>query len=173
MIRGISFDKQLFKSNDFALMTKRFFGNSDGIVEGCEVSSNAGNVLIEPGYFVASGYYTNLSSQEVIPVTTGKLVYEIDLSKTNTESSFLQGSFKVITIAPIQEDLFNGGTLYQYPIADVVVTGGIITELVDLTSNIMEDLLSKLNAVPTFYSGTSAPTNSEGNNGDVYYQYEL
>lgn len=197
MIRGITFDKQLFKSNDFALMTKRFFGDMDGVVYGSEVTSNANNILINPGYFQASGYYVCLTSQEVIPAVAGtnKLVFEIDLSKTNTEVAFNQGSFKFISGALTQQDLFNGGTIYQIHIADVVSTGSAITSLTVQWKNVFGNALLKTGGTVTgnlsvtgttdsailkqngkivseIYSGTTVPNDSLGKNNDIYIQYE-
>lgn len=68
MIRAITYDKQLFKSNDFALMSKRFFNNQDGKVYGCELGTSGNTVTIGIGWFIASGYYANISSQEVIEI---------------------------------------------------------------------------------------------------------
>lgn len=128
MIRGITFDKQLFKSNDFALITNKFFSNNDGKVNGCDLSTSGNTITINTGWFIASGYYTNISAQEVIEVTqSGTLVYEIDLSKTNTVQSFNQGSFKIITENARQDDLFNNGTIYQLPIAEISTDGSSTT----------------------------------------------
>lgn len=124
MIRGITYDKQLFKSNDFSLMTKKFFNNNDGKVNGCTLTTSGNNVVIGAGWFIASGYYTNIPNQEVVEITeNGILVYEIDLSKTNTTQVFNQGSFKVITGTPQKDDLFNNGEIYQMPIANVTTDG--------------------------------------------------
>jgi len=151
MIRGITFDKQIFKSNDFAMMTKRFFNNSDGIVNGCNLSASGNTVLISKGWFVSSGYYTNLSSQEVVEITqSGTLVYEIDLTKINTVQAFNQGSFKVITGTPTQQDLFDGGTLYQMPIAEVTTDGTNATITETIWENIQEDLQTQINNISTY-----------------------
>ena len=82
MIRGITYNKQLFKSNDFALMTRRFFNNGDGKVNGCDLSTSGNTITIAKGWFIASGYYNNISSQEIVEVSqSGVLVYEIVLTK--------------------------------------------------------------------------------------------
>ncbi len=128
MIRGITYNKQLFKSNDFALMTKKFFDGNDGVVSGCALGTSGNTIAINPGWFIASGYYTNISSQEIVTVDqNGTLVYEIDLSKENTIQSFNQGSFKIIAEDPTKEDLFNGGEIYQMPIATVETDGTVAT----------------------------------------------
>ncbi|MDD2954359.1 MAG: hypothetical protein PHC95_14615, partial [Parabacteroides sp.] len=49
-----------------------------------------------------------------------QLVYEIDLSKTNTVTNFQQGAFKLLTSfdgwqSYTQQDLFDGGYIYQIP----------------------------------------------------------
>lgn len=126
MIRGITYDKQLFKSSDFSLMTKKFFNNNDGIVEGCSISKSGNNVVIGTGWFIASGYYTNIETEQILPISSGKLVYEIDLTKTNTTEIFNQGSFKIILGTPRKDDLFNGGTIYQLVFAEI--NGATITK---------------------------------------------
>lgn len=137
MIRGITYDKQLFKSNDFALMTNKFFSNNDGKVNGCNLSTSGNTIIMDTGWFIASGYYTNISTQEVIEATqSGTLVYEIDLSKTNTIQSFNQGSFKIITGTARQDDLFNNGTIYQLPIAEITIDGTNTT----ITKTLWDDI---------------------------------
>ena len=143
MIRGITYDKQLFKSNDFALMVNKFFNGNDGKVNGCNLSASGNTIVISSGWFIASGYYTNLPSQEVIEVSqSGTLVYEIDLSKTNTTQSFNQGEFKIITETPTQEDLFGGGNIYQLPVAEITTDGTNASIISTLWQNIKGEAIS-------------------------------
>lgn len=165
MIRGITYDKQFFKSSDFALMTKRFFRNNDGIVYGCDITNTANTVVISKGYFATSGYYTCLSSAEVVQISKGgTLVYEIDLGKVNTDTRFEQGSFKVIDGNPVKSDLFADGLIYQYPIARFNFTNNAISNFVVLASKVFgdENVVRK---------GTQPPDNSVGTDGDEYLQY--
>lgn len=168
MIRGITYDKQLFKSNDFSLMTKKFFNNNDGKVNGCTLTTSGNNVVIGTGWFIASGYYTNIPNQEVVEITeNGILVYEIDLSKTNTTQVFNQGSFKVITGTPQKDDLFNNGEIYQMPIANVTTDGTNAS----ISCLIWEDIIG--DAVTTdrlVYSTTEKATPQKWIDGKTIYR---
>lgn len=126
MIRAITFDKQLMKSEDFAHITRYFYQGKMGVTKGCEISEDAsGNIVISDGYFSIYGRYLKVEGEEVIEVPQipsgvlySILVFEIDLSKENTIDEFAQGHFKIISDVsgyptPIQEDLENGGTIYQ------------------------------------------------------------
>lgn len=153
MIKGITFDKQAFKSSEFALMTKKFFNNIDGRIRGVDITYTDTSIIISEGYFISSGYYTKIITEEIISVTNGTwtLVYEIDLSKTNTEEVFSQGSFKLINTAVIHNDLFDGETIYQLEFATCIMTDGVITDfeskLKDVTSDIFNQLDTKVDKV--------------------------
>ena len=124
---GITFDKQLLTSRQHAHFQRLFLHSTDGITKGREVSQSGNNVFVQKGFFVISGRFVEVTGVETIetpPVTSGtlycKVVYEVDLSKTNTESNFTQGQFKTLTNAAgypstIQEDLDDNGTIYQMP----------------------------------------------------------
>ena len=148
--KGITFDKQLFKSGEFALMAKKFFNSVDGRIQGVTISNTSTTIVIGPGYFISSGYYTKITSDEIISVTNGTwtLIYEIDLTKINTTDIFLQGSFKLINTTLRKDDLFNGGTIYQLALATVTMSSGIITlftsVLIDVTSDIFSTLTTKV-----------------------------
>jgi len=129
MIRGITFSKQSVSSNDDAHIYKMLLGGKDGKTKGCKMTFGTDDIYISEGYFFASHRLVEISSTETITspiVSTGvlycRLVFEIDLSKTNTNTDFLQGYFKIISAdsnypALTQEDLDDGGTIYQLPFA--------------------------------------------------------
>lgn len=131
---GITFDKQLLTSRQHAHFQRLFLHSTDGITKGCEVSQSGNNVFVQKGFFVISGRFVEVTGVETIetpPVTSGtlycKVVYEVDLSKTNTESNFTQGQFKTLTSAAgypatIQEDLDDNGTIYQMPFCQYTKT---------------------------------------------------
>lgn len=189
MIRGITFSNQTFKSKDFALMTRRFFNNNDGIVEGCDITYSSSNIVINKGYFVTDGYYSCIENNEIINASgDGTLVYEIDLSKNNTETDFLQGKFKIITGTVVQEDLFNGGSIYQCPFGNITFSNGTITNFEktikvitgdaitssggDVSGTLNVSILKQNNKrVNMIYSGTTEPDNSIGENGDIYVKF--
>lgn len=167
MIRGITYSKQKIKSNEFAFLQKRSVHNMDGIITGCHISYTDDNIIIDEGMFIADGYLTAIDSQEVIPAKNGTLVFRIDLSKTNTTTEFNQGFFSFITGEPRKDDLFNGGTIYECPIAEVVVSSNIIISC----TNLLEELIFE--RVPRILTGADIPNDGLGENGDYYERYEV
>ena len=195
---GNGFDKQLMKSNVFANAMARFFNNLDGTLVGCGISQGATSITIAIGKFVASGYLTSITSPQAIDFSgqgdgVYNAVYEIDLSKTNTTSVFNQGVFKIISGSPTQEDLFDGGNVYQLVMAQVTVAGGVITDVSDDVGLINGDALLKSGGtitgdlvvtgdtnsltlkqngklVPDNQTDTTVPNDANGKDNDLYVQ---
>lgn len=127
--RGITFSKQAVSSNDDSHIYKVLLGGRKGRTKGCRMSHGMDDIYISDGYFFAANRLIEITSQETISspvVTTGttycRLVFEIDLTKINTNDSFNQGYFKILTSGAgypdiTQEDLENGGNVYQLPFA--------------------------------------------------------
>lgn len=144
-VRGITFSKQTVSSNDDSHIYKLLLNGREGTTKGCKMTYSKDDIYISDGYFFISNRLAEVPSMETIStpiVTTGtnycRLVFEIDLSKTNTNSSFEQGYFKILTSATtypdiIQEDLENGGNVYQLPFAKFTKTvdgiGSFVSEL--------------------------------------------
>lgn len=144
-VRGITFDNQLLKSEDFAHQTNYFYQGKMGVTKGCEISIDAnGNLVVADGYFIIFGRQVANVGDTVVKVPTvasgtlySKLVFTIDLTLENTETEFNQGYFEIISNSVaypnlIQEDLDNGGTKYQlefYKFANTVpgITNGVDT----------------------------------------------
>lgn len=144
MINGITFSEQLIRSKDFAHFMHTFLNSTSGITKGCEVSANENNVYVQKGYFIQYGRFVEIIGTETVPspeVLSGQLyctlVFEIDLSKVNSTSVFNQGYFKTLTsttdnVTLIQQDLDNGGTVYQLPFAQYVKTISGIEQFRDI-----------------------------------------
>ena len=145
MIRAVTFDKQLLKSEDFAHQVNQFYQGKMGVSKGCEISTDVdGNIVITDGYFSVYGrLLRNLGNTivEVPAVASGTLysflVFEIDLSQENTIDLFNQGTFKILSNAIAyptltQEDLDNGGTIYQLEFCRFENTVAGIVNLVDI-----------------------------------------
>ena len=139
MIQGITFADQLTKSEDFAHLQNKWFNGVSGVTKGCAVSADTDNVYVGAGYFIICGRLVRIVGTETIAsevVEVNKycsVVFEIDLSKTNSTTVFTQGYFKILsdtTAYPslIQEDLDNGGTVYQMEFARYIKTTTSITE---------------------------------------------
>lgn len=144
-IRGITFSKQSVSSNDDSHLHKLFLNGRKGRTKGCKISFGTDDIYVSPGYFIAANRLIEIPSIETITtaiITTGttfcRLVFEIDLSKTNTSSEFNQGYFRVLTSLAdypeiTQEDLEEGGSVYQLPFAKFTKTiegiGNFVAEL--------------------------------------------
>lgn len=128
-IRGITFSKQSVSSNDDAHLNRVLLGGGDGRTRGCKMTHGTDDIFISEGYFLIAGRLVEIPSSESIstPVISSgtsycRLVFEIDLSKQNTNTEFLQGAFKILTSSTgypeiTQEDLEGGGNVYQLPFA--------------------------------------------------------
>ena len=92
---------------------------------------------------MTAGRWTKITGVETVPspeIISGQIycivVYEIDLSQTNTPSEFNQGHFKTLTSTTAypditKEDLENGGTIYQFPFCQYVKNTSGISQFVD------------------------------------------
>lgn len=132
--RGVTFNKQTCKSEDDALIFHTFLNGCSGKIKGCAVTYDAHNVYMSTGYFMAYGRLVNIFGAETltpVAIPTGtqynRLVFTIDLSKENTAAEFKQGFFQFLSSYDAyptltRQDLFNGGTVYQIPIAKFTLT---------------------------------------------------
>lgn len=146
MINGITFSERLITSEDFAHFMYTFLNQANGITKGCGLSHTDGTIYIQNGYFIQHGRMVQILGTEEIAspsVVSGqlycKVVFEIDLSKTNTAEEFLQGAFKTLYSESgypkeTKEDLDNGGTLYQMPWCQYIKTSSGISNFYDLRS---------------------------------------
>lgn len=190
MIRAITFDKQLMKSEDFAHQVNYFYQGKMGVTKGCEISQDAdGNIVISDGYFSVYGRYLKIEGDEVIEVPDipsgtlySILVFEIDLSQENTIDEFNQGRFRIISDASdylelIQEDLDNGGTIYQMEFCRFENTVAGISNLLDtriilsLEMYTMQDDFNDLKQDHETHLAESAQKHitESGSNDDGYY----
>lgn len=144
-IQGITFQKQLVSSNDDAHIHKIILNGRKGKTKGCTMTFGKDDIYIANGYFFAANRLVKIASMETIAtpiVSSGttycRLVFEIDLTKTNTNTSFEQGYFKVLSSTSdypgiTQEDLEDGGNIYQLPFARFTKTasgiGSFVSEL--------------------------------------------
>lgn len=130
MIKGITFDEQTVKAENMAHFMKKFSCDANGITRGCGISYDSDNMYISEGYLLIQGREIQIigtHSFALEKVTTGeqycRVVYEIDLSKSNTEDAFNQGALKTLTSSSgypsvTQQDLEdNPEGIYQYLLA--------------------------------------------------------
>lgn len=153
MLRGHVFKSQTFANEIFAIFIDTFLDGNMGIVKGCELSNTNNSVTIGEGCFCVKGRFLEILGNETINISDNgyySLICEIDLSKENTKEDFLQGNVKVIsgtTTYPTltQQDLNNGGTLYQYEFARFRMTDAGITDFTDRRTFLnLESIYSKI-----------------------------
>ena len=144
----------MFYSADFAHFQHFWLNGQSGITKGCSITNTSTNVTIGKGYFIVHGRLLNVEVAEVIGSAYGfetgynRIVYEIDLSKNNTVTEFKQGAIKVLhSEALTQQDLDNGGTVYQYPLCHFQWSGtGIASFVVDAAELDWENAFATLQA---------------------------
>lgn len=140
-IRGITFSKQVVSSNDDAHIYGILLDGRNGRTKGCKMTFGTDDIYISEGYFFVANRLVAINDSETIasPIvgttTFCRLVFEVNLSQTNTTSLFNQGAFKILTDAadypaPRQEDLENGGEVFQLPFARFIKTVSGISNFV-------------------------------------------
>ena len=140
MIEGMIYDQQNIAAIDMAKVFWMYGGKRDGIIDGCTMTYTNSAINLAAGYFSARGHLTKLSGTTSVSLPTVSsgtlycnLVYQIDLSQSASENSFTQGSFLILTSnsgypTVTQEDLDNGGSIYQMSFAKFVLgASGIST----------------------------------------------
>ena len=142
MIRGITFASQRTFSADFAHFQNVLLGAS-GITKGCLITEQSGEITVSGGYFFCCGREVAIEESEtvVVPDRYGTdlfctIVFEIDLSKSNTLATFNQGYFRTLTSvddypAPTQQNIDADGTIYQMPFATYKLTATGIADFTD------------------------------------------
>ncbi len=140
MIKGHVFQSQTFHNEAFAHFINTFLNGYSGITKGCEISHTDNSVSIFDGYFCVAGRFLQIIGNETKSDLTKSgyysLVCEIDLDKINTEDELKQVDIKTIVSQNtypnlIQEDLDNGGKVYQYEFARFRIIDEKIAEFID------------------------------------------
>lgn len=145
MLKGEVFGRQLFENQIFALFINTFLNGNNGVcgdyLNGMEVTYSGSNVTVDTGAVCIQGRFLEEDSGTTISAGTNslfcKLVIEIDLDKVNTDETFNQGYYKIITDANnypavTQTDIVgtNSG-VYQYELARFKTSASGITDFVD------------------------------------------
>lgn len=156
MLKGHVFKFQTFANEAFAHFINTFLQGNMGITKGCDLSKTSNSVTISAGYFCVMGRFLEIVGNETISdiSNTGyyQLICEIDLSKTNTSSELNQAVIKLIRNTSgyatlTKEDLFDGGSVYQYEFARFKVTEAGITEFTDRRTFLnLASLYSQINS---------------------------
>ena len=177
MLKGHVFSKQIFNNSIFALFINTFLSGKDGVSNnyknGMEVTYSGRNISIDTGAVCIQGRF--LEEDSLTQLSTGtdnafcKLVIEIDLNKQNTETSFVQGAYKIIKSTSNYPNLTqtnivkNNAGIYQYELARFKTTSAGISEFEDRRTfldfetiytyiendykNVLEELQEQLNGI--------------------------
>lgn len=146
MLKGHVFSKQFFGNPIFALFVNTFLDGNNGVSNnyknGMQVTYNGSNVTVDTGVVCIQGRFLEEDSSTSIAAGTDsmycKLVIEIDLDKENTDSSFLQGAYKIVKSASSYPTLTqtnivkNVSGIYQYELARFRTSSSGITEFQDM-----------------------------------------
>ena len=146
MLKGHVFSKQLFGNPIFALFINTFLNGTDGVSNnfknGMQITYSGSNVTVDSGAVCIQGRFLEEDSSTTISAGTDnmycKLVIEIDLDKENTDSSFLQGAYKIVKSASSYPNLTqtnivkNVSGLYQYELARFKTSLSGITNFQDM-----------------------------------------
>ncbi len=156
MVKGETYDKQLFESDAFRHFINIFLNKQSGVTKGCEITKDTQNITVAAGCFVIQGglLKETTGTDNAIPTEAGyyKLVYEIDLSKTNNKDEFKQGSYKFVKAIGdypklTQEDLDEGGTIYQLPFCQFRITEEGIQDFADIRTRVNYGIYEKKGTV--------------------------
>lgn len=146
MLKGHVFSKQIFGHPIFALFINTFLNGENGISDnyknGMAITYNNSTLTVQSGAVCIQGRFLEEDSSTDIPAGTDnsycKLIIEIDLDKQNTDSEFVQGSYKIVKSSSSYPNLIqtnivkNTSGIYQYELARFRTTSSGITDFTDM-----------------------------------------
>ncbi len=146
MLKGHVFSKQLFGNPIFALFVNTFLNGQNGVSNnyknGMAVTYAGSTLTVDSGAVCIQGRF--LEEDTSTPISAGtdtaycKLVIEIDLDKQNTETSFMQATYKIVKSVSSYPNLTqtnivkNNSGIYQYELARFKTSASGITEFKDM-----------------------------------------
>lgn len=183
MLKGHVFSKQLFGNPIFALFINTFLNGANGVSNnyknGMAVTSSGSTVTIDSGAVCIQGRFLEEDSSSTITAGTDnafcKLVIEIDLDKQNTESEFVQGTYKIVKGTSSYPNLTqtnivkNNAGIYQYELARFRTNSNGITDFSDRRTFL--DFNSIYDAIETEYKAVLEQLQNElanVQNGSAY-----
>ncbi|MEL7610345.1 MAG: hypothetical protein AAGU74_12710 [Bacillota bacterium] len=135
-LNGVTFDLRTVKAQDDGVVRKALAGK-DGIIYGCGLSYSGLNVTIAPGWFLTAGRVVQIDENLTLPIsasgnTYARLRFKVDLSIAASASTFTQGMF-AWDVSPsgsfaalTQEDIYNGGDVYEIEFCVVQIASSIV-----------------------------------------------
>lgn len=183
MLKGHVFSKQLFGNPIFALFINTFLNGTNGVSNnyknGMKVTYSGSTVTVQSGAVCVQGRFLEEDTSFNISAGTStafcKLVIEIDLDKTNTESEFNQGVYKIVKgtnsyPALTQTNIVkNNSGKYQYELARFKTGTSGITNFQDMRTFL--DFNSIYNSITVEYRSVLTQLQkelSDAKNGSIY-----
>lgn len=181
MLKGEVFGRQLFENQIFALFINTFLNGNNGVcgdyLNGMAVTYSGNNVTVDTGAVCIQGRFLEEDAGTTLDAGSTalfcKLVIEIDLDKVNTDETFNQGYYKIITDSSAyptltQTDIvgLNSG-VYQYELARFKTSTNGITDFVDTRtyldiSSIYDNVTTMIqNAIDSIEDGSAFVTKNE------------
>ena len=138
-INGITFDRMRVTTKSDALLYYTMLDNNDRIIKGYKnelnVSATGLSVFVSTGACVVQGRLIDIDEEELVSVSandTGYICLVIDLTQVNTSEGEAgtpgytpvnnQVRLEVVKTL-VQQDLFEDGKLYTFPLASFTSTG--------------------------------------------------
>lgn len=167
--KGINFARQHLVPVDDGNLYRAIF--QDGSLHGCQISTSGAVLTMTAGYIMCGGRQIEITADESFTLneqTSGyaRILLQIDLTQTATESTFQQVSTLIQYAATeegfatlIQQDINNGGSLYQMQLALVSLAAGGISAIVEDLP--VADLRGGGGLNFSIVGGTTQPTGKE------------
>ena len=204
MLKGEVFGRQLLENQIFALFINTFLNGNNGVcsdyLNGMAVTYSGNNVTIDSGAVCIQGRFLEEDTSTTLDAGNSnlfcKLVSEIDLDKINTEDSFNQGYYKIVTDSVDYPSLTqtnivgtNSG-IYQYELARFKTSANGITDFQDMRTTLsiptiyddirqmVQDAIDSIEdgsafALKTELNGTTLYQNSTGTTGTVTLSQDI
>lgn len=144
----------------------------NGVLEGLEVTQRSGMMVVSAGKAIINGYIFCMDTEKTfnIPVSDtqrlDRIILQLDLSERKISIVYKTGTSSV---APA---LTQNSEIYEIALSVMRVPANAAVA----TSNTREAIYARdyknLQNKPIYY-GTGTPSNVNGNDGDIYIQYEV
>lgn len=144
MLAGYTYDSQLFTSEAFRKFQNEFIDGNCGVLDGMSVTTTSTTATIADGWAIIKGGLLREQGGTTLSFSNNGfyiIALQIDLTQTNTETDFNQGSFVALRGTNdyptlVQEDLTDGGTMYQMGLAKFQKTDSGISGFQDIRPNL-------------------------------------
>lgn len=185
MLKGENYSSQLYENWSNRLAFDTLLGGKCGIIDGFDnnmaVTISGSSISVNSGVAIVKGGIIRNTTAATLSVQLQanqycSVVLEIDLSQTNTEESFVQGSLKILSQSGsyptlTQQDIVNNTTsgIYQFELARFITTtteiqnltdrreylnyDSLISELEDAISQVLQE---NITAADVSYSNTNS-----------------